>query len=41
MLSFDLNENINQDEGVPDVEPADSDDEEASFGKVIVLFTVH
>ena len=33
-MSFDLNENINQDEGGADVEAADSDDEEAFLGKV-------
>ena len=33
VLSFDLNENINQDEGGADVD-AGSDDEEAFLGKV-------
>jgi len=35
VLSFDLNENINQDEGGADVDAADSDEEEAFMGKIM------
>ena len=34
VLSFDLNENINQDEGGADTAAAEVDDEEAFIGKV-------
>ena len=37
VLSFDLNENINQDEGGADVDAADSDEEEAFMGKVSLV----
>lgn len=42
VLSFDLNENINQDEGGADTASAEVDDEEAFIGKIVSypLFTV-
>lgn len=41
MLSFDLNENINQDEAGADDDAAGSDDEDAFIGKVSLCIMVN